>query len=262
MLSRLRPTTRELVNSCVGAGIAVLAITNIAVYAPTYTTLDLALTVTGTSLWALAAGHSFYRRARDWLNDDGETQAVVQASESLLRGSTHSTINATLHATAATFYIASDLSHLALDSTTPLTPYICRIIGSGFWAGWACSNFRRAVVHERHQEQHPEQAVVPNYSADLVDHGEMMAASILYNAATYLLVPLNPIKAVYLGMWTVDTANRIAQTLIERNATPAPAPAAALAAVTENPGNCVIDINNLQVSTEEESSTSSMSYSL
>ena len=259
MLSRLRPSTRELVNSCVGASIAVLAVTNVAVYAPTYTTVELALTVAGTSLWAFTTGHNFYRRAQAWLNDTDQTEAAVEAREPLFRGSTHSAINAKLHIAASMCFIASDLSDLALDSTTPLTPYILRIIGSSLWTGWACSNLRRAVVHERYQEEHPDQAIVRNYTADLVDHGEMMTASILYNIATYMLVPLNPIKVVYLGAWAANTANSIAQTLIERNATQVAAP---IAPVTPNPGDCVIDINNLQISAEEESSTSSMNYSL
>lgn len=164
---------------------AALAVTNLVLTGGELSTADLAISVWGIVPWGVAAAHSIYRKYQARRRDVNPT---APPDNPCLRNSTHSTINSALHMTAASGFIASDLTHVK-ESSPAMT---VRVIGSAIWLSCAGLYCWLSRSHERPQEDHPERVIKPygikSSTYQLVGELAYLTAGGLYQAS-WLLDP-------------------------------------------------------------------------
>ena len=199
---KIRLSTRRLLVSTLYMGSAVLFITNLATTAGAFTTLDLALTVIGATTWGVAAVHSITRRYQARRDEMMQTPPVKQ-SDKALKGSTHNTINASLHIASASMFIAGDIHYI----TAPNPVLITRLLGSFLWLKSAGLTLWLARNNERAREINPDAAVqlcgINPATLDFIVEVEYLAAGLLYTFAIWNHKTFLPLKVAGNFCWLI-----------------------------------------------------------
>lgn len=226
MLSRLiKSKALPLAISTIYGSCAVLAVVNLGINGSTYSALDLGLTIAGIVPWVGAATHSLCRRiyacrkkilADKLAAEENKDAEAIEPRPPMFRASTHAAVNASLHMTAASFFVSGDAIYLSGLVPNPVggpstAILAARTTGSGFWLFSASIYLLMAVVHDRQKENRPDDNIklfgMPVEFSNLAGELLYLSAGGLFAFAIYASETLNPIRAASNTLWL--TANSL-----------------------------------------------------
>lgn len=214
---KISPSTRNLIVAVVVAVSALLALCGSASgwISGELIGSELILSIVSMALLNIATTHSLYNshqtRSKEVAKEKGSPAPADE--KTIMKGSTHTTINSLLHLTAATTSLANDGQKLST-----LSPFLLlRFAGTNLWFCAGLIGLLQAYV-QYHKEKNPNETVRPcgikPLKYKLYNQGQLSVAGFLYLTSA-LMNGMNPLFVVSSSLWIMSGLQGIQQTYSE-----------------------------------------------